>query len=82
MKQYDVEVPDQQTIKYKLKNISPVYFLSIYDVKDGWIYFHYSLLDTDGMSFYKGDYRVNLEGTIVEKTNEGIFNETQIGYYN
>lgn len=82
VKEYNIDVPDQQTIDDNLKSISPVHLLSIKDVKDGWIYFHYNLLDTDGLPFYEGAYRINLDGTIVEKTNEGTFNETQIGYYN
>jgi hypothetical protein len=82
VKKYNIEVPDQQALKDKLKNISPVYILNIHDVLDDWIYFHYNLLDTDGMPFYEGDYKVNLEGTKVEKTNAGTFNENQIGYYN
>lgn len=78
VKKYDITVPDQQAIKDKMKDIFSIYKLRIKDVKDGWIYFYYGLLDTDTMPFYEGNYRVNLDGTKVEKTDKGTFNEDRI----
>ncbi len=74
-----VEIPDAETIAEDLKDAADqIGLLTVQNVQDGWINFIYQVADKQPSLLYNGRYRVNLDGSKVEKLDEGSYSDITI----
>lgn len=74
-----VNIPDADTIHSALKDASAqVSLLTIQEVKDGWITLVYQVADKQPSLLYSGHYRISLDGSKVEKLDEGSYNDITV----
>lgn len=71
-KKLHIEVPEQDIIVEKAgEYIDDICeYISVTEVKDGWIYFDYNAFIYEGESLHEGNYRIKTDGSRIEKTDE------------